>query len=251
MSDDLNAGGPAGDLASAAPGVQGSQYGGGPVRYGPPSSTPPGTGGPPGPPPRRSGDRPGAQGWLVALIVVGVVGGILLLGWVAVTFAQRSQRAAETLDPFVAQGYTSTTFVGGLPVGGTPPGDLAPPVVPPPADAATATTEIAELYRRIFTPTESREMWEADFTDATGLRALMDGFGAGSCAAGSIAVVTSVQFTSDDTADVEFRFEGPNVPEVGRAYVFRGGAQREPGGPWRSTPDAVHQVVDVAAGYCG
>jgi hypothetical protein len=124
-------------------------------------------------------------------------------------------------------------------------------VVAPPADAAPATNEIAELYRRIFTPTSSRELWEADFTDPTGLRSLMDGFGAGSCAPGTVAVVTGVQFTSDDTAQVEFRFEGPNVPDIGRTYVFRGGAVREAGGPWKATPEAVHQVVNLAAGYCG
>lgn len=182
----------------------------------------------------------------MALVVTGLVGAILLFGWIVVSFAQRADRVNEAIDPLVWEGSPTTTWIVGAPSGEVP-----PPVVAPPADAGPATAEIAELYRRIFTPTESTELWEADFTDATGLREQMSGFSSGSCAPGTVAVVTGVQFTSDDTADVLFRFEGPNVPDIGRTYQFQGGAVRVPGGPWKATPDAVHQVVSLASGYCG
>ena len=58
-------------------------------------------------------------------------------------------------------------------------------------------------------------------------------------------VVTLVQFTGNDTARVQLRFGGPNVPEFGRAHLFSGGAERQADGAWKATPEAVDQVADV------
>lgn len=257
MSDEQTSGGAPGGATGPiinpgradwrAPGTSQVASGGGPVNYGAPTwSPPPGTGPVPGPVPGRpQNGRPPAQGWLVATIVIGLVGTVLVLGWIAVAFAQRAQRADEVLGPYSSDVYPTTTFVAGFPQD-----DPAPPVVAPPADAETATPEIAALFVRVFAPNQSPELWDANFTDATGLSEVMAQFTTGSCAPGTSAVVTGVQFTGDDRANVEFRFEGPNVPEYGRTYIFHGVAEREPGGPWKSTPDAVHEVANLAGGYC-
>ena len=115
----------------------------------------------------------------------------------------------------------------------------------PPADAVAATTAIVELYQRVFQPGQSTELWNALITEPAGLQERIRPFGASDCAVEVQTVVTLVQFTGNDTARVQLRFEGPNVPEFGRAHLFSGGAERQADGAWKATPEAVDQVADV------
>jgi len=130
------------------------------------------------------------------------------------------------------------------------PGKTAPAVVVPPPDAPAATAAIVELYQRVFTPGPSAELWDPLITDPEGLREQIQPFGESDCAVGVETIVTKVQFTGDDTADVQLRFQGPNIPEFGAGYLFDGGAERQPDGSRKATPEAVWQVVNLAGAYC-
>jgi hypothetical protein len=189
--------------------------------------------------------------WSVVVLVAAVLVVLGVMAWAAIALLLGVVRTEPEPDPelteLVQDPITTATF-GSLPAMPAP--TLPPAVVTPPADAAPATTDIVELYQRVFAPVESPELWDGNFTDATGLRELLRPITSGRCGVELQTVVTEVVFTSDDTANVMFGFDGPGIPDPGRGMQFRGGAVRQPGGAWAATPDAVQGVVQLAQGYC-
>ena len=188
--------------------------------------------------PRRTGRA------VIALIVVAGLGFLGLGVWFTSWINEMDPESDSYSVPYSYDDPPAdATYYG-------PSGEPAPAVVLPPADAVAATTAIVELYQRVFQPGQSTELWNALITEPAGLQERIRPFGASDCAVEVQTVVTLVQFTGNDTARVQLRFEGPNVPEFGRAFLFSGGAERQADGAWKATPEAVDQVADLASGYC-
>lgn len=202
--------------------------------YGPP------VGGPPIGGPVRA---PGSTGRVIAIVVVIVLVGLVGLALLAVL------AVGGLDDPELGE---DGNFV---PVGGPPPGRMvdpdAPPVVSnPPADIDAAEAAIAALVQFVFTPNPDPAAWEAEFTDPAGLRAQIEPFASTLCAVGVGTKIVGIQFLDDDRALVEFVFLGPNIPEIGRTFAFRGHVRRAEDGRWVAEPDLVENVAGLASGFC-
>lgn len=193
------------------------------------------------PPPLVTGRQSPRRTGRVAVAVI-VLAGLCFLGFGAAITSWLDRVDPGPADYSYGEVATTAAYGSSAP--------LAPAVVEPPADAAGATTAIVEVYQRVFQPGQSSELWNAMITEPAGLQERIRPFGASDCAVGVQTVVTQVQFTGNDSARVQLRFEGPNVPEFGRSYLFSGGAERQADGAWKATPEAINQVADLAGGYC-
>lgn len=124
-----------------------------------------------------------------------------------------------------------------------------PPVDIPPADGETARRAVRDALSNVFAssmPLEQRATWVQDPAAARDRLAVL---GASSCATGVDVVVTELRFVDDDTAWVQFRFQGAGVPDVGTGITFEGFARRAPQ-RWLLDTATVNQVIDMAAPYC-
>ena len=128
--------------------------------------------------------------------------------------------------------------------------DTPPIVTNPPEDAEQSLAAIRELEQFIFTPGADPTEWESRFTDPAGLREKIEPYASTLCAVGVQTVVIEVRFLDELHAEVDYVFVGPNIPEIGRTFVFTGRVRREPGGPWLAEPGGVEQVAALATGYC-
>lgn len=139
-------------------------------------------------------------------------------------------------------------------VGTEPPGRVVDPELPaevidPPADGESAQLAIEELVQFVFTPNDE-PTWEARFTDPTGLRERIEPFVGTLCAVGVSTRVVAIRYLGPDRALVEFVFLGPNIPELGRTFAFRGHVRRTADGSWVAEPDMVEHVAGLASGFC-
>ncbi len=194
------------------------------------------------PPPPQSLPPRGSRSRVVIITVVVIVGVLMALA-IAVSMV------LSEVDPEMggAEGFA--------PVGGPPPGRMvdpdAPPVVSnPPADIDAAEAAIAALVQFVFTPNPDPAAWEAEFTDPAGLRAQIEPFASTLCAVGVGTKIVGIQFLDDNRALVEFVFLGPNIPEIGRTFAFRGHVRRAEDGRWVAEPDLVENVAGLASGFC-
>jgi hypothetical protein len=124
-----------------------------------------------------------------------------------------------------------------------------PPVDIPPADGETARRAVRDALSNVFAssmPVEQRATWVQDPAAARERLAVLGG---SSCGTGVDVVVTELRFVDDDTAWVQFRFQGPGVPDVGTGITFEGFARRAPD-RWLLDTGSVNQVIDMAAPYC-
>lgn len=176
--------------------------------------------------------------WVIATVVL--LG--LAVWWLAarvVDLQARVQSLEQTtieLDPSPPVFYPEVT---------EPP----PPVDIPPADGETARRAVRDALSNVFAssmPLEQRATWVQDPAAARDRLAVL---GASSCATGVDVVVTELRFIDDDTAWVQFRFQGAGVPDVGTGITFEGFARRAPE-RWLLDSATVNQVIDMAAPYC-
>ncbi|MDQ2650288.1 MAG: hypothetical protein M3Z03_12140 [Actinomycetota bacterium] len=185
---------------------------------------------------------PGSTGRVIAIVVVVVVLGIFALALLAV------MAVGSLGDPEQGDGM----FV---PVGEPLPGRMVDPGAPPtisnpPADIEAILPAIDELVQFVFTPNPDPAAWEAVFTDPTGLRARIEPFAHTLCAVGVGTQIVSIEFLDEHRALVEFVFLGPNIPEIGRTFAFRGHVRRAADGRWLAEPDLVENVAGLASGFC-
>jgi hypothetical protein len=182
-----------------------------------------------------------APAWLVVVVVVLGLAVFLLGGWVI-----ELQNRVVSLEMNSGGGGGPIVWESDF----VPTTTLAPPVDLPPPDAETARRMIRDALDAVFASelsVEQRASWVQDPPDVSDrLTALRSG----TCGSGVQVVVTQLRFIDDDTAWVEFRFEGPNVPEFGTGITFDGRVLR---GPERWLLDAamVTRVLDMAEPYCG
>lgn len=178
--------------------------------------------------------------WVVVVIAALGLAVFVLGGWVIELqnrVASLEMNSADGSDPVVWDtGFEPTTT-------------LAPPVDLPPPDAETARRVIRDALNAVFSselPVEQSTSWVQDPAAVSDRLAALR---SGSCGTGVQVVVTQLRFIDDDTAWVEFRFEGPNVPEIGTGLTFEGQALRAPE-RWLLDAQMVGQVLDLAQPYC-
>ena len=203
-----------------------------------------GTGGVGGATGLRSVGQPLWVAPLVLLMVATIGLLIIFVGYLYLRVDRLTLADQEPSDFMTSfeNGTSSTAIASTLP----PP----PAVAAPPEDAQASTAAIVDVYQRVFTQGIPQEVRDVLIFDPAAIEGSLAGFAGTTCATDTVAVVTQVAFTSADSASIDFRFEGPNVPDIGRNFIFSGGAARQPGGPWQVTADGINSVVNLAGGYC-
>ena len=191
------------------------------------------------PPPVR---RPGSGSRPIVIAAVVVVLALVVL-------ALLGAMAVNQLDSGLTEGEDFTAVDGPLPGRMVDP-EAPPEISNPPADAAPAQAAIAALVQFVFTPNPDPAAWEAEFTDPAGLRAQIEPFASTLCAVGVGTQIVSIEFLDENRALVEFVFLGPNIPEIGRTFAFRGHVRRAEDGRWIAEPDLVENVAGLASGFC-
>ncbi len=194
------------------------------------------------PPPAQSLPPRGSRSRAIIITVVVIVG-------VLTALAIAASMAVSSLDPETADLGDLGSVDGPFP--GRPVDPDAPPVISnPPLDGDAAHAAIADLVQFVFTPNPDPATWEAVFTDPAGLRAQIEPFASTLCAVGVGTRIVGIQFLDDGRALVEFVFLGPNIPELGRTFAFRGHVRRAEDGRWIAEPDLVENVAGLASGFC-
>lgn len=193
---------------------------------------------PPGPPngPRPPGpqDRSRSRSTTVLWIVVAVLVVLVAMLFDRLWALEQNQQGLmnnpySSMGP--ASGFGETTTV-------------PPPVDLPPPDGDVARRSIVAAWQTAFSSEVTAEQRAAVFSEPGDLPARIEEFRTGRCVEAK-PVVTSIRFNDDNSAWVQYRFEGVDV-----GLTFDGIAFRGPDG-WVIEPGGVDSLLKTAASYCG
>lgn len=179
--------------------------------------------------------------WVVVVIVALGLAVFVLGGWVI-----ELQNRVTSLELDSDAGSETV----GWDTGFVPTTTLAPPVDLPPPDAESARRSIRDALNAVFSSELSAEQRAAWVQDPAAVSDRLTALRSGTCGSGVQVVVTELRFLDDDSAWVRFRFEGPNVPDIGTGFSFEGRVLRAPE-QWLLDGEMVAGVLDMAEPYCG
>jgi hypothetical protein len=181
-----------------------------------------------------------ATKWMVVVIVALGLAVFVLGGWV---IELRNRVTSLEMNSGGGAGFTEWD------AGFVPTTTLAPPVDLPPPDAETARRVIRDALNAVFSSELSVEQRAVWVEDPAAVSDRLTALRSGTCGSGVQVVVTELRFLDDDSAWVRFRFEGPNVPELGTGFSFEGRVFRAPE-RWQLDAQMVAGVLETAEPYC-
>jgi len=172
-----------------------------------------------------------------------VVAVVVLIGlvWLATRVDQVDRRLAE-----VQVQIDNSGDMPALPL----PTTLPPPIDVPPPDADVARRAIVAAMNSVFSSDLPAEQRVASVSDPGDLVDRFAALAGGPCSSGTEVIVTDIRFEGDDLAWVQFRFEGPGVPDGGTGVLFDGSVRRR-SETWLLDPALVGSVLDMSMPYCG